>query len=118
MKLDTRQLELIKQAIKDFNYIKEEITNLINKGKDLQFMLEYLELIDGVEITNAELDNKNFNYVDFYYYNLSVSVVKDSDKPIQFQNGFELYDNDKNEWLIEDYLNIREWENILDKGEI
>lgn len=118
MKLDTRQLELIKQAIKDYNYIKEEMNNLINNGRDLQYILEYLELFDNVEITNVELDNKNFNYIDFYYNNLSVSVVKDSDNPIQFQNGFELYDTDKMEWFIEDYLSIREWQNILDKGEI
>ena len=42
MKLDNRQLELIRNSLKEFEYIKTEINYLIEKGRHLENILDYL----------------------------------------------------------------------------
>lgn len=117
MKLDNRQLELIRNSLKEFEYIKTEINYLIEKGRNLENILDYLRHINEIELTNCDLNNKDFKYIDFIYGNINASVIKDKNKGLRVQEGIEIYDTEIQDYLIDDWLSIKEWENILEKGE-
>lgn len=116
MKLDNRQLELIRNSLKDFEYIKTEINYLIEKGRNLENILDYLRHINEIEIVHYDLDNEDFRYIDFNYGSIDNSVIEDK-KGLRVQNTIEIYDKELQEYLIEDWLSPQEWENILEKGE-
>ena len=117
MKLDTRQLELIRNSLKDFEYIKTEINYLIEKGRNLENILDYLIHINELEIIHFDFDNEDFKYIDFTYGSIDNSVIEDK-KGLRVQNTIEIYDKELQDYLIEDWLSPKEWQNILDKGEI
>ena len=109
MNFTDRQKELIKISLKDFEYIKNEINYLIEKGRNLSEILDYLREVSGIEIIHFELDNKDFRYIDFNYYNIDNSVIEDNKKGLRVQETIEIYDNVNQEYLIEDWLTKEEW---------
>ena len=116
MKLEERQKELIRNALKDYRYIRTEINYLIEKGRTLSEIYDYLRHINAIEFTNLDFDFDVFKYIDFIYYDISASVIKD-DRGLRVQSTLQIYDKEKCNYIIEDYLTEKEWETILEKGE-
>ena len=116
MKLEERQKEIIRNALKDYRYIRTEINYLIEKGRTLSEIYDYLRHINAIEFSNCDFTNKEFRYIDFFYYDISASVI-DDEKGLRVQNSLQIYDKEIGEYIIEDWLTEKEWETILEKGE-
>ena len=109
MNFTERQKDLIKTSLKDFEYIKNKINTLIEKGRNLSEILDYLRHIKAIELTNWDLDDKDFRYIDFTYYSIDSSVIEDNEKGLRMQETIQIYDNVNWEYLIEDWLTKEEW---------
>ena len=118
MKLDNRQLEIIKNGLKDFEYIKTDINYLIEKGRNLENILDYLRDFYEIEIVHFDLDDKDFRYIDFNYGITNNSVTEDNKTGLRVQDTFVIYDEEKQEYLNEYCLSVEEWQTILERGVI
>ena len=112
MFLDRRQIELIKKSIEDYNFIKEEIENKIQKGFSLEEISTFLTRFKDIEITNLDgiLGDR---YLDFLYKDINTCVCETTKKGIFMGTTFEIYDRLNSEYIVEDFCDIKEYENMI-----
>lgn len=113
MIIDVRQRALILNAINDYNFIKEEIEQRIKKGDNLEELSNFIVKFKGTEITNLE-DYEECAYLDFKYQDVSMSVCWESEKGTYVGERFEIFDEENNNYVVEDFLSIKEYEKLLD----
>lgn len=97
MLLSKGQRQLIEKSIKDFEFIKNEITEKVKLNYDLEQIKDFLNRIKGIDICN-EIDH----YVDFYYNELNLSIYFD-EKEIRLLDSIGIYDSSIENYLIENY---------------
>lgn len=97
MLLTKGQRQLIEKSIKDFEFIKNEITEKVKLNYDLEKIKDYLDRLKGIDICN-EIDH----YVDFYYNELNLSIYFD-EKEIRLLDSIGIYDSSIENYLIEYY---------------
>lgn len=112
MFLDRRQIKLIKKAIDDYKFIKEEIEFRISKDYNLEEISEILIRFKDITIENLE-DCGEEAYLDFEYNNINTCVAWNKDKGIYMSNTFEIYDAKEMEYIAEDFLTIEEYEKYI-----
>lgn len=108
-------IEIFKQALKDYDNIKCEIDTLIVNGYTLEELKDKICDIIGIEeITNYE----EHNFVDFLYcsvgeHDMYLSILENKDKELFLANSMEI-------WVHSDYLGLYyddELENIISEYE-
>lgn len=114
MILDKRQKELVKKALDDYDFIKEEITNKIAKGYDIDDLSIFLTRFKDIEISNIEKYD-DYEYLDFLYKDLNMCVMFDTDKGLRVSNTFEIYDKKTCEYIVEDFLTKDEYTKLINK---
>lgn len=115
MYLDNRQKEIVKKALEDYNFIKEEIDEKIAKDYNLEDLSIYLvRLTKDTEITNLE-SYDDYAYLDFLYKDLNMCVMWERDKGIRVSSTFEIYDKEKKEYIVEDFLTIEDYNKMLNR---
>lgn len=112
MFLDRRQIELVKKAIEDYKFIKEEIELRISKDYNLEEISEVLVKFKGITIENLE-DYENEAYLDFEYNHINTSVSWHRDKGVCMSSTFEIYDDKEMQYIVEDFCTIKEYEDII-----
>lgn len=120
MYLDNRQKEVVKNGIKDYEFIKNEIETKMNLKnctlEDIQAFLTKFNSKD-LEITNLENYNDDYGYLDFIYkdINTCVGFDKEVNKDLHVSSTFEIYDREKMEYIIEDFCSKEEYLELLNK---
>ena len=116
MYLDSRQKAIVKKALEDYDFIKEEIDEKIAKGYNLEDLSIYLVRLGrkDIEITNLE-SYGDYAYLDFLYKDLNTCVMWERDKGISVSSTFEIYDKEKDAYIVEDFLTKEEYEKIIGK---
>jgi len=114
MILDKRQKEIIKKALDDYDFMKEEITNKIDKGYTIDDLSVFLTRFKDIEITNIEKYD-DYGYLDFLYKDLNMCVMFDTDKGLRVSNTFEIYDKKIYEYIVEDFLTKEEYTKLINK---
>jgi len=115
MYLDNRQKAIVKKALEDYDFIKEELDEKIAKDYNLEDLSIYLNKYSkDVEITNLESYN-DYAYLDFLYKDLNMCVMWERDKGIRVSATFEIYDKEKKEYIVEDFLTREEYINMLNR---
>ena len=118
MYLDNRQKEVVKNGIKDYEFIKNEIETKMNlKNCTLEDIQAFLSKFDSkdLEITNLENYNDDYGYLDFIYkdINTCVGFDKEINKDLHVSTTFEIYDIEKYEYIVEDFCTKEEYEKML-----
>lgn len=121
MFLENRQVELIKQALKDYRFIKTEIENFIERTRtedlqrDFDAIANFILKFKGTDITNIENNNIDYAYLDFEYnaLNMYVRFDRELENKIVVSKTFEVYDKMTCTYIIEDFLSAEEWENLI-----
>ena len=117
MYIDLRQKEIVKKAIEDYDFIKEEIDEKIAKDYNLKELSKYLvKLSNDVEITNLEDYHSEYAYLDFMYKNLNMYVSWDVEKGVRVSPTFEIYDKDMQEYIVDDFLSKEEYQAMLNRS--
>lgn len=112
MFLDRRQIELVKKAIDDYNFIKEEIELRISKDYNLEEISQVLVKFKGITIENLE-DYENEAYLDFEYNNINTWVSWQRNTGTCVSSTFEIYDDKEMCYIVEDFLSIKEYEEMI-----
>lgn len=114
MYLDIREKELIKKAIKDYQFMEYEINNRIIGGITFEELTDFLLKFKGIVITNTEDWDVDMRYLDFQYnaVDMCVSLNKKENK-LKVSDVFEIYDDIKEHFVVEDWLTIKEYEKLL-----
>lgn len=114
MYLDVRQKELIRKAIKDYTFICCEIENQIANGLTFEELADFILKFRDTEITNKEdYSNVGEGYLDFLYKDINTYVGYNKEKGVYVSNVFEIYDKEKCEYIVEDWLRIKDYEELL-----
>lgn len=115
MYLDNRQKEIVKKALSDYDFIKEEIDEKIAKGYNLEELSTYLvRLNKDIEISNLD-GYDDYVYLDFLYKDLNMCVYWEKNNAIRVSNTFEIYDKESGEYIVEDFLTKEEYEKMLNR---
>lgn len=116
MILDKRQKELVKQAINDYDFIKEELQNKIAKGYNMEDLSIFLTHFKDIEISNIETYD-DYGYLDFLYKDINTFVIyeKDKEQQLRVSNDFEIYDKQTCEYIVEDYLTKDAYIELINK---
>lgn len=118
MFLENRQVELIKKAINDFKFMKEEIENFMERTKEeinFKKLSDFLLKFKGVDITNIDDYHVDYSYLDFMYndLNMCIKYEREVEDEIVVSKVFEIYDEKTCAYIVEDFLCIEEWENLI-----
>lgn len=115
MFLDRRQIELIKQAIEDYKFMKEELEAKINKDYTMEELTNFISKFKGTEITSVEDYNTDYAYLDFNYnaVNMFVQWDKEIDNKLKVSSTFEIYDRTICSYVIEDFLTVEEYQKLI-----
>ena len=116
MYLDLRQKEIVKKALEDYDFIKEEIDEKIAKNYNLEELSKYLvRLSNDIEVSNLE-DYTEYAYLDFIYKDLNMCICWDVKKGIRVSSTFEIYDKTMQEYVVEDFLSKEDYQAMLDRS--
>ena len=122
MFLDNRQVKIIEEAIEDYNFIKEEIETFIDKNcnsedinKEFNKIANFMERFKDVCIMDLNNYSGDYGYLDFEYKNINTCVSFDKETGAKFKvsSTFEIYDTEKLEFIIEDYITVEEYQKLI-----
>lgn len=111
MFLDIRQRELIKNTIKDYKFMKEEIEQRIEKDYTIEEIKEFINKFKDTEITSVD-SYTDYGYLDFNYKNANMCVGWESENKYM-GTSFEIFDDKKKEYIVEDFLTIEDYEELM-----
>lgn len=118
MFLENREIEIIKKAIKDYKFMKEEIEEFIERTRtevDFNKIQDFILKFKGTDVTNIENSMVDYSYLDFIYndINMCVKYEREIEDRIVVSKTFEIYDTKTCTYIIEDFLSVEEWENLI-----
>lgn len=118
MFLENRQIEIIKKAIKDYKFMKEEIEEFIERTRtevDFNKIQDFILKFRGTDVTNIENSMVDYSYLDFIYndINMCVKYEREIEDRIVVSKFFEIYDTKTCTYIIEDFLTVEKWENLI-----
>lgn len=108
MYLNKRQIDIILKALKDYDFIKEEIESKIKKGYNMQELCDYLGRFKDIDITNFDKSG-DYTYIDFLYKDINTYISYKENETINVSNTLEIYDSIKQEYIIEDWLTKKDY---------
>lgn len=111
MFLDIRQRELIKNTIKDYKFMKEEIEQRIAKKDTIEELKDFINKFRDTEITSVD-DYADYGYLDFNYKNANMCISWENDNKFVGAT-FEIFDDKKKEYIVEDFLTIEDYEELM-----
>lgn len=111
MFLDIRQRELIKNTIKDYKFMKEEIEQRIAKKDTIEELKDFINKFRDTEITSVD-DYADYGYLDFNYKNANMCISWENDNKF-VGTTFEIFDDKKKEYIVEDFLTIEDYEELM-----
>lgn len=115
MYLDNRQKQIVTNSLKDYDFIKNEIESKLNlQNCELEDISRFLGKFDykELEITNLE-KYKDYAYLDFIYKDLNMCVMWERFKGNRVSPTFEIYDKERQSYIVEDFLTKEEYKEIL-----
>lgn len=112
MFLDIRQRDVIKKEIENYKFMKEEIEQRITKNDTIEELKDFINKFRDTEITSLE-KYEDYGYLDFIYKDVNMCVSWEKDKGIYVSKNFEIYDRDKYEYIVEDFLTIEDYEELM-----
>ena len=115
MYLDERKKKIVRKAIEDYEFIKEELENKIKQNYNLEELSEFLLKFKGTCIENLDTDSDIECYLDFEYNDVNMCCIWDTDKGLRVSNLYEIYDKEKEEFLSEDWLTTDDYKKWLNK---
>lgn len=123
MLFNEKEKEIVRKALKDYDFIKEEIDNRIKQNYDLNDLHKFLLEFKHIDITNIEIKD-DYGYLDFMYNDLNMYVGYDNglgicndeleNHKIRVSNTFEIYNKEKCEYIIEDFCTKEEYQKYLE----
>lgn len=120
MNYSKRILEIFKRVIKDYELLKNDINEKIEKGYTIENLEDYVRHLSSCNITNTRISNDikkyDWEYIDFNYCDMCVSIYQENGN-VYLGNSIEVWD-DKNCAYIGYFNNINDLKNILKGGEI
>ena len=108
MYLNKRQIDIVLKALKDYDFIKEEIENKIKKGYSMKELCDYLGRFKDIDITNFDKCDE-YTYIDFLYKDINTYISYKENETIKVSNTLEIYDSVKGEYIIEDWLTKKDY---------
>ena len=106
MILDSRQKEIVRKAISDYDFIREELENQIDpEVNNLERLIIFLNRFKGIEITNFGDNTDDEQYLDFNYNDVNMFVMWNNEDRTRVGTTLEIWDNIKKEYVVEDWLN-------------
>ena len=116
MYLDIREKELIKKAIKDYQFMEYEINNRIIGGITFEELTDFLLKFKGIVITNTEDWDADMRYLDFQYnaVDMCVSLNKKENK-LKVSDVFEIYDEVEEHFVIDDWYDCEAYKKFINE---
>lgn len=112
MILDARKINVIKKEIENYKFMKEELEQRIAKNDTLEELSDFINKFRDTEITSLET-HEDYGYLDFLYKDVNMCVSWEKSKGIYVSKYFEIYDNKGEEYIVEDFLTIEEYEKLM-----
>lgn len=113
MKYTKEEIDIMKESIKEYDYISRHINHEIKEGASMEQLLDYIIDNFNVDITNTEL-NDNYKYIDFNYGNITASIIDNNIIPKHLSKDIEVW-NDKDLYAIFENINIDKLKKIIKK---
>lgn len=114
MILTKKQKNLVKNALIDYDFMKEEIENKIALNYTIDDLSVFLTRFKDIEITNLE-KYTDYTYLDFLYKDLNMCIMFDKDKGTRVSSTFEIYDKTTCEYIVEDFLTKEDYLKLINK---
>ena len=112
MILDARKINVIKKEIENYKFMKEELEQRITKNDTLEELSDFINKFRDTEITSLE-KYEDYGYLDFLYKGVNMCVSWKKSKGIYVSKYFEIYDSKEEEYIVEDFLTIEEYEKLM-----
>lgn len=100
MSFNKEELDIMKEAIKEYEYLERNINHEIKEGASMEQLLDYIEINFDVDITNYDLES-DFKYIDMNYGNLTCSIVESTKQPCTLSKYISIWNDRVNDILIE-----------------
>ena len=107
------ELKIFRDIINDYNTLKKEIDKRVENGYTIDSLFDYIRHLSACSINSYELDSEDFKYIDFYYGDMTCSIVQENNKAY-LGRSVEVWD-DKNDAFLGSFY-IEEIEYIINKG--
>ena len=115
MTFNKKEIDIIKNAIKEYEYLETNIHHAIKEGNNIKLMLDYL--VDNFDVDIANCDFKSdYKYIDFNYGTLSCSILESSEMPTTFSKYISVW-NDEDFYTIVDFIDIDELKKLIMEDE-
>lgn len=112
MILDARKINVIKKEIENYKFMKEELEQRITKNDTLEELSDFINKFRDTEITSLE-KYEDYGYLDFLYKGVNMCVSWEKSKGIYVSKYFEIYDSKGEEYIVEDFLTIEDYEKLM-----
>ena len=111
MTFTKEEIEIMKQAVKEYNYISRYINYEIKNGASMEQLLEYVVDEFDADITNYDLLS-DYKYIDFNYGCMNCSIIQSKELPTHLSDTIELW-NDEDNYMITSSITIKEIKQII-----
>ena len=116
MKFNAKEIKILKNALREYDYLETNINHAIKDGHNIKLMLDYLTDNFDVDIANCDF-RSDFKYIDFNYGTLSCSVLESSKMPTTFSKYISVW-NDEDMYTIVDFIHIDTLEKFIKENDI
>ena len=110
-KYNDKEISIFRRVISDYDLLKKEIDERIEKGYNLENLHDYIRHLSSCSISSYE-ENE---YIDFYYCDMLVSIYNDNNE-LYLGDTIEIW-NDEDMYHIEVFNNIKEIKEAIKYGE-
>ena len=114
MNFTEEEIKIMKQAIREYNYISRYINYEIKNGASMEQLLEYVVDEFDADITNYDLLS-DYKYIDFNYGCMNCSIISTNKVPTYLSPSIELW-NDEDNYIITSSITIKEIKNIVEES--
>lgn len=110
MIISKREKEIIKKAIDEYEFMKEEIENQIEKGHDIEeFLMRFKDLEYSI------ISNDKSYFLDIMYKDICFSVGVRQDKKTEVSDCFQIWDIEKSENIVDEFWTKEDYKQLINK---
>lgn len=102
-------IDVCKRAIKDYKDIKLIINTLVKKGANFDFFKNFINELENANTTNVDDD---FEYIDFNYRDMTLTIIYNDIYGIILADDIELWNDSTGEYIGQ-YNNVGELEKYV-----
>lgn len=114
MNFTEEEIKIMKQGIREYNYISRYINYEIKNGASMEELLNYVVDEFDADITNYELVS-DYKYIDFNYGCINCTIISTNKVPAYLSPSIELW-NDEDNYMITSSITIKEIKNIVEES--